>query len=307
MLALALVRILHLEHHRTIIVFETVTIYLLLPAYVILIFASFARRRLLFVGAAFLVLCHLIWFVPEFTSKRTIPKEELAHATHVTLYSQNVEFNNATPEKVGIQIRQINADIVMLQEFSTPDFNAMWAEGAFDAYKYSFVQTAYGPTGVGVFSKYPLSDSQLVSSPGFPQIRTVANVNGQSVVLWDVHMRAPVDGPITHWLGDFGQLKARIHSETQPTLVAGDFNATWGHRPFRELLTDGYHEAAVDLGQAYNRTWPVDTKRSAELDGFVRFDHVLYNSHLQATSQHEVPGGGSDHRGVVTHLALFKS
>ena len=300
-------RILHWESTRTIVVFETTLPYLLVIAYPVFLFALAARRRLLAVLAAFVVLCHVLWVFPQFAEARHVPTSYRA-GVHLTLFSQNVKYDNQSPEDVGAQIQKTNADFVFLEELSERDFDVMWQTDAFDAYHYSYVQTSYGPQGLGIFSKYPLSDAQLVTSPGFPQMRAVASVDGRSVTLWNVHMRAPVDGPVKqHWLGDLEQLHTRLQHEPGSVLVAGDFNATWSHRPFRALVTGGYHEADLDVGRASARTWPVDNTLGPlgiDFDGLIRLDHVLYRGTIQATASRGTPGNGSDHSGVVTSLAL---
>lgn len=306
MAALALVRILRLEDSRTVIVLETVTVYVLLPAYLIAIVAAMAHLRIICGCAVLLAACHLVWFLPELRGSRHLDASAAASAKHVTLYSQNVMFDNHSPEDVGNQIKQTNADIVMLEELTEPHVQAILSTGAFDNYPYWFVKAATcGPRGLGIFSKYPLTEQHAVESPGFPQMRAVADVDGEPLVLWNVHIRAPVEGSPTGWLGDMKQLNRRIHNETGAVLIAGDFNATYGHRPYRDLLTGDFHEAAIDLGRGTARTWPVNTKWGERLGGYVRFDHVLYNGKLRALSQHEVVVNGSDHRGVITRLALF--
>jgi endonuclease/exonuclease/phosphatase (EEP) superfamily protein YafD len=305
MAALALVRVLRLEDSRTVIVFETVTGYLLLPAYVVAIAAAIAGLKIICGCALLLAACHFVWFFPEFAGSRRVNASVATAARHVTLYSQNVMFNNPSPEGIGNQIKQTDADIVMLQELSERDFEAIRSTGAFDNYQYSFVRTTSGPRGLGIFSKYPLTEKQEVESPGFPQMRAVAHIDGEPLVLWNVHIRAPVDEGPAGWLGDMNQLNRRIHDEAKAVLIAGDFNATYGHRPYRNLLTDGFHEAAIDLGRGTARTWPVNTKWGRRLGGYVRFDHVLYNGKLRALSQREVDGNGSDHSGVITQLAML--
>lgn len=284
---------------------ETVTVYLLLPTYVIAIVAAIEGLRIIAGIAVLLVACHLVWFLPELAGFRRFSASTAPGAKHITLFSQNVMFNNPAPDNVGIQIKQTDADIVMLQELSESDFEAIRSTGAFDNYQYSFVKTAQGPSGLGIFSKYPLTQQQEVESPGFPQMRAVADLDGEPLVLWNVHIRAPVDEGPARWFSDMDQLNQRIHSEDKAVLIAGDFNATYGHRPYRDLLTGGFHEAAIDLGRGSARTWPINTKWGERLGGYVRLDHVLYNHRLRAVSQQEVAGNGSDHRGVTTRLALL--
>ena len=307
MSALALLRILHLDELRFVVYVETFLVYVIAPSYLILIVMGFMRRRVIASVAAVLVVLHVGWFGTELFGSRQVSAAGSAQTKAITLYSHNILYENQTAELVGDQIKKTDADIVMLQEFSASDFSAINSVGGVDAYQYSFVRSLAGPRGLAIFSKYPLSETELVASPGYPQMRAVADVDGRNLVLWNVHVAAPVgDNSVAQWKGDLTQLKNRMRVESIPTLVAGDFNATWGRRPFRDLTKGDFDEAAVAVGRGHSRTWPMKGPRfAASLGGLIRLDHVLYNAGLQATALHEVDGAGSDHRGVVTNLLML--
>ncbi len=41
--------------------------------------------------------------------------------------------------------------------------------------------------------------------------------------------------------------------------VGGDYNSTTDMRQFRDLLTDGYHDAVEQTGSGFAPTFPADT------------------------------------------------
>lgn len=303
LLVLALLRILRIEHSTTVVVFETTLPVALLPAYVAFTFAVVARRRALAAVAAFLVLCHVAWVFPELGPARSLPSA-VRDAPRFTLFDQNILFENPTPEKIAAEIVRSNADVVFLEELTRPKLDAIQAAHGLDSYGYRFVHATWGPDGLGIFSRTPLLDAKVVRSPGFPQMRAQTIIAGHTVTLWNVHMLAPVGGPIDEWEGDLHQLRDRLRAETGDVVAAGDFNSTWSHRPFRELLGHGVREVHRDRGRGWARTWPVNGVVGGRIGGFVRLDHLLTKGLVRGVAIRETPSNGSDHAGLVTTLAL---
>jgi endonuclease/exonuclease/phosphatase (EEP) superfamily protein YafD len=301
---LSALRILRLESTRSVVAFETFLPYFLLSAYVALVIALVARMKVLIVLCCALVACHVVWTVPEYTQHHALP-DAARTAPKFTLYSHNVLFDNPTPEAEAAHIRSVDADVVFLEELGVPTLHALDKAHAFDAYPYRATNHGYSTDGLGIFSKTPLVNTTPVASPGFPQLRSETVIDGRTVVLWNVHMIAPVGGPISDWKGDIHQLDQRLTGETGDVVVAGDFNATYQHRPFRALLDDGVHDVAMDRGRAWQRTWPANGELSKKLGGFIRIDHVLTKGKIVGTAIGTGPGNGSDHASLRTTFALL--
>ena len=85
-----------------------------------------------------------------------------------------------------------------------------------------------------------------------------------------------------------------------PLIMAGDFNATRYHRPFRELLATRVRDAHVSRGRGFARTWP----QFRRVPAFALLDHVLVSEDIAVTSVTEAHAPGSDHRAVVAALRL---
>ena len=83
---------------------------------------------------------------------------------------------------------------------------------------------------------------------------------GFPVTLTAVHPAAPVRGPVApvrgragRWRRELAMIRQTVAGVDEPQVVAGDFNATRDHGPFRELLAAGFVDCA-DASQ--NRSWP---------------------------------------------------
>ncbi len=82
-------------------------------------------------------------------------------------------------------------------------------------------------------------------------------------------------------------------------LLLGDFNATLDHAPLRDLIDDGYVDAADATGEGLVPTWS-----SGRTKARITIDHVLLDGRLgvRSFSVHHI--AGSDHRAIVAVLVL---
>ena len=87
-------------------------------------------------------------------------------------------------------------------------------------------------------------------------------------------------------------------------MVAGDLNASNGHRRFRELLHAGDLRDAQDVGGGgFVATWPVGGRIPAVL----RLDHILVGPDIGIAGVHVLGPLGADHRGVEARLRVPRS
>jgi endonuclease/exonuclease/phosphatase (EEP) superfamily protein YafD len=120
--------------------------------------------------------------------------------------------------------------------------------------------------------------------------------------VFDVHTVAPVGGKRPEWKADLRAVRSAAGRSTAPTLVIGDFNATWGNQGFRDLVADGFVDAAAARGMPDQFTWPND---ASPLPPFLRLDHTLTRGALVVTHIRTGTGQGSDHRPLVATVAFL--
>ena len=158
-----------------------------------------------------------------------------------------------------------------------------------------------GSRGTGLWSRWP-----LVPLPPVPNLTSatprarVEPLGGLPVRLTAVHPRAPVRGHEDIWRRELAVIKQTLAAVDGPQVVAGDFNATRDHRPFRELLGAGF----VDCADASrNLSWPGFTWPTAGgMLPVMRLDHVLVSrtATVRMTRALRVPG--TDHHGVLVDI-----
>ncbi len=301
-------RILHVERSKAVVLAESFMPYLYVPVYVIILFAILAKRKILGGVCAALIVCHVVWVAQELRPAAS-PPAAASKAPKLKVFSQNVLFNNPTPERVAETIKRDDADVVMLQELTDEAAWNLKQTGALDPYPFPFryESATRGTSGIGIWSKIPFDSTRVVPTR-MPALRVTITFQNHPIVLWDVHTATPLSEPgdsTAGWRSDLAMIKTELHRETGSVIAAGDFNSVWSHRPYREIVTRGYHDVHIDLGRGYQTTWPVDSGPWAKRGGLIRIDHVLTRGAVRATSVEQEPGLGSDHRGTFVTIAVL--
>ncbi len=86
-----------------------------------------------------------------------------------------------------------------------------------------------------------------------------------------------------------------IKTFKDPTIMAGDFNATPGqahHVRIRRTMTDAFAEAGIGLGATYRFWLPI------------RIDYIYVSRDFEVLNAHVGPRGSSDHRPVIARVRL---
>jgi endonuclease/exonuclease/phosphatase (EEP) superfamily protein YafD len=133
-------------------------------------------------------------------------------------------------------------------------------------------------------------------------IRTTLVLPTRTINFWVVHTTAPTNPSVSDWNheldGVYEQLKV-VHP--RPLLMVGDFNATWGSRGFRAILSTGLTDAAAARGDPFSFTW---SQSLPILPPIIRIDHVLTGgTEVTVTEIQTHPGPGSDHRDITATVA----
>ncbi|MBI2898139.1 MAG: endonuclease/exonuclease/phosphatase family protein [Deltaproteobacteria bacterium] len=220
----------------------------------------------------------------------------------------NVELRSwddaATVEAVGAT----EADVVCMQEV-TFDWEAVLRERYAKAYPYMLFEPRKGAGGLGVLSRFPLSDLGLVTEPHgwHPAWRLGAASPAGTIEILIVHLRALIRGEsgVVGSILDVGadhrdEIELFMGEDPPPALVVGDFNEGTGGDAVRYLEDLGFTNA-LPLFHPGQETW-----RGRGLAGQLgaTVDHVLFDERFEPLHAWVVPRGNSDHLPVVTELEL---
>ena len=227
------------------------------------------------------------------------------NAVRVRVMSINMRFGNADPRAL-VRIADENADIVTVQELTPEAVRGLAAAGMADRFPYQVLDARDQAAGVCLYSRYPITDSTRVGGYGLRLINAGIQVDGvgQDTSVVSVHFAAPWPQPITRWHRDLAAFPETLtelaaQSGTGPILVGGDFNSTIDMRPFRQLLTNGYRNAAEQAGAGRTFTYPSNRR----FPPIIGIDHVLTRN-CTAVSMRTVEIAGTDHRALLTTVMV---
>ena len=271
-----------------------------LPAAAAVAVAAAARWWLALVLAIpFLVLA--AWQLPAWRRARPGQPPEPDSGV-VRMLTLNAQGGRADQAAVVAAVRRHRADLLAVQEL-TPDLvTRLGLAGLGDELPHSRLDPRPGSPGTGLWSRWPLTARQPLpgTAAAAPRV-TVSLPGGREVAVTAVHTKAPVGGHERAWQRELAGLAAV--PDGGPQIVAGDFNATRDHRPFRDLLAAGFSDCA---DTARRRPWPGMTWPASPLmPAVMRLDHVLIRGPgVTARRAGIVRVPGTDHRGVFAVIEL---
>jgi endonuclease/exonuclease/phosphatase (EEP) superfamily protein YafD len=297
---IAIARIVAWDDLDVLVLLNTVTLYLYLPAWIIAVVALL-QRRVWLTGLSLLVVATQVTFVlPEVLATTGLP-DWAAHAPTFRIFDANVYDGNPSMAGYARQIRTDRPDVVTLEEAGGNDEAQLVSARALAGLPYRKVVNRADPWAFMVASRYPLQQVRVVTLYGRPlMVQLVLDLPAGPVPLWVVHTVAPVPGSWQQWSGQLARIAQLLGSSPPPRLVVvGDFNATWNSKGFRRLLDSGLTDGADARGQWLQMTWSLPV-----LPPFIRIDHVLTGPEVAVTRITTGVGEGSDHRDLRATLAV---
>jgi endonuclease/exonuclease/phosphatase (EEP) superfamily protein YafD len=265
------------------------------------VFALVEHEWFLLAAATSLAGCQVAWLYPRRRGRRS--RFPIGTDPVVTVFIVNAYFRNPDAQPIAGEIAANDADVVIILELSPAHVATLLASGVLAAYRWNLVlPDTKGAWGIGLWSKVPVVDLEPWDLQGVPQLRGQLQLAGnRSLGIVATHVPAPWPGPARRWVAGLAELGHAVGLETRPLVVAGDLNATWDHRPFRDLMSTGLRDAAVEAGRGGARTWPNDWRL---VPPFLRLDHILVSRDVAVAGYRTGPGQGSDHRSVIAELAV---
>lgn len=191
-----------------------------------------------------------------------------------------------------------------------------------------------------LLSRYPIADYSTVPTGASPSsakaARFVIDWNGRRVSVYAVHLMTPRDVlssymrgaflwgvigvPGTPWaakrrqsqtfwdqqITDANQILASVRADTNPCILAGDFNAP--HTGYiHGILSMELGDAHAAAGHGLGFTFPGVTRNPLSLGGpWMRIDYIWYDHNWVADDCITEPKRPSQHRALIARLRLLK-
>lgn len=304
------------------IVANTFSLYLFLPLAALIPLALGSRRRTAIAAAVPTLIFALLYgglFLPRWPIRRA------AETPTLRVMTLNVLYTNDDGAAVERLVEAEAPDLICFQEL-TPRIAADLEARLGDSHPYRILFPAEGTTGIGIFSRYPLRDGELLSDPGeevgwWRQGALAATVDwqGQPITLLDIHAAPPPSGVFDPRWPRFFEAVTHLRErelatwmewaaqQERPLIAAGDFNLSDQNAGYR-LVAAHLRDAHRQAGWGWGHTWQAYSSRYAGLPLFkriLRLDYVWYSDHWQPVEVHVAPWDGqSDHLGVVAVFSL---
>ncbi|MFC8436474.1 endonuclease/exonuclease/phosphatase family protein [Streptomyces sp. NPDC057253] len=244
---------------------------------------------------AAVVLGLLAWFIAPYGKGGEPDGRVLASLEVLT---SNVEFGHATDALVAA-VRREEPDVVFVVEC---EYGCSATLRGTLAGEYPYRRSVEGPGSAGsvILSRFPLRAAPAIQATmGMPG--AVADVRGHAVRLQLAHPMPPLPGQLDVWREELGRLRDfGAAAGSEPTVLAGDFNASQDHAAFRAILDTGLRDAARLAGSDRTPTWPA---RTAPAIG-TQIDHVLVSAAFSASDARFLDLTDTDHRALLVDITL---
>lgn len=297
--ALALAaRYLPVTNHLTLIA-AVLAPYLMLSALLALMLFALCTRWIAAAVAAGLAFAAAAVQAPLWVADPT------THGVPVRIMTANLSQGNADP-RVLLQSAMEYADVVVLQELTPTAAKRLSDAGMDSAFRHRALYPREVASGVGLWSRYPVRDAGLITGFVMPFASARLQIGGVAAdpTILITHVTGPWPQSIDGWRADVARLPATLTDAAKragdgAVIVAGDFNSTFDEVAFRDLLRNGYRDAAEQAGAGLTPTYPGDRW----LPPFLGIDHVLTRN-CSATSARTIALPGSDHRALLVTVEI---
>lgn len=229
-----------------------------------------------------------------------------AAAASINLMTLNVYVGRSDAAQLLREVQERGINVLCLQEVTSAFVEALDAAGIADI----LPMRAGSAPGDLIYSSLPLEDCVVdaVGYAGAAMAAATVDLGTQKVRVVSVHTCAPVPGVEDLWYASLlGVAHVRMNdpyaTADVPYILAGDFNASLDHAAFRDILEQGYVDAALAAGKGYRGTWPA-LGGSGTSVGIVAIDHVLIPAGASCSSLNYVRVAGSDHIGLAATVQL---
>ena len=270
------------------------TPFLLVPLLIALAAAWFSRNAFTRVGVAAVAFAYLITAAP-FDGVIGCGPSEATDA--IEIMTANVQAGGGQADLVAANIVANDPDIVVLQEVKYEFLVQLRDDPTLADWQFRADADANSTKTEVIWSKWPITDIEF-GTLGLRSsvVGTVDTPHGR-LDIGSVHTIAPSrPSRVDEWKAQFWGLQT-LPTDT-PSVMAGDFNATEDHQPFRQLLSQGWTDVHDDKGCGIDNTWPVEDLPFPVM----RLDHILVTDHFEVLSTELGDAGGSDHLAVISRI-----
>lgn len=220
--------------------------------------------------------------------------------TRLRVMEVNVLTSNRNHDAFLEMVRAQQPDVIAVLEIS-----AAWVEvlrELSDLYPHKWVEPQEDNFGIGLLSKLPLQDSEVIDFEGVPAVRAEVVVDGTLVHVFAVHTLPPVNSEnAARRNRQLKRLPELVMDVDGSVIVVGDLNATMWSPYFKSLCRDSGLKD-VRKGRGIIPSWPTQFAPV-----MIPIDHCLYSDSLEVTGLRRGTAFGSDHLPLIIDFIVPRS
>lgn len=216
-----------------------------------------------------------------------------------------------TEHDAGAQARAVlavDADVLLLTEVTPATAEALHGAGLATTHPHAVLAPDEGYFGSAVASRHPLTDRGGHDLGGRRGQLADVHVDGTDVRVVPVHTQAPIhDHDVAVWHGSIEANAGVADDAPGPVVLAGDWNATGGHRRLRRALARrDLVDAQVRRGHRWFPTWPTAAHPLMWVPAtpVLTLDHVVVSPDVAVVGLERLPLPATDHLALRAALRL---
>ncbi len=225
--------------------------------------------------------------------------------TELCVLAANLELGRRDPRALAEAIVAVDAEVLLLCEHSPATEEALLAAGLEERWPHRADDPSTGFFGSLVASRHPIVGVERRSLGGRDGQVVDVDVTGTVVRMVPVHTQAPVfDRDLPVWRSTIATSAAVADEVDGPVVLGGDWNATGGHRAFRQALArHDLVDASAVLGHRWYPTWPVDSLALRwSPPPVLTLDHVVVRPDTEVLALERIDLPATDHRALRATL-----
>jgi endonuclease/exonuclease/phosphatase (EEP) superfamily protein YafD len=230
----------------------------------------------------------------------TTRRPQSAEPRVLRVFHGNLLYYNGRAADLARVVAGLDADVLAFTEYTPTHAGGLYVSPLGADYPHRIEHPESTAGGSALWSRYPITE---VAAPRAFYRSSAAVVDAEGgVTVYVVHPPNPLEN-IRPWRDEIHGLARSLAVNGPPSIIVGDFNATYWHPPFRRLLEAGWRDAHVLAGRGFSSSWPNDKRW---VPPFLRLDHALVSEALVVTETVDVDLPGSDHRGLVVSVIVSR-
>ncbi len=273
-----------------------------------------AKNKLLKISVAIIVVVTIVDLGLIIYSNTNTKRVETTDELKVMSY--NLFFkNNSTASVVSI-VKKENADLLMVQEL-TPKWNSILNKEIGAIYRYKHLLPLNGTHGIGIYSKYPISNPIFLNNSSNKPFALIADieVNGKLAQIVNTHLASPAiavenkDKCFSLFAHNYGIRKKQIiklnkiakenYRNYDWQLLVGDLNTLQSEPIFKKLKINWVNSVSYPL-RWRNFNFP----NSGKISPFLTLDYVLGRGKMKFLESDVIEGGSSDHLAITSRIRI---